>query len=109
MAHSHIQTHMRLLTCASWTFIVISTLSSSVLLPAIPCRHLQAQSKFVQVMQERGFLHSCTNIEELDKQMKNGVVTAYLGFDATASSLHVGSLLQVGASVHCDIARLSRI
>merc|ERR1719183_2190109 len=55
----------------------------------------QAQSKFVQVMQERGFLHSCTNIEEFDKQMKNGVVTAYLGFDATASSLHVGSLLQI--------------
>jgi len=55
----------------------------------------QAQSSFIKTMTERGFLHSCTNIEELDKQMQAGVVTAYLGFDATASSLHVGSLLQI--------------
>jgi len=55
----------------------------------------KAQSEFIKVMTERGFLHSCTNIEELDRQMKNGVVTAYLGFDATAPSLHVGSLLQI--------------
>lgn len=53
------------------------------------------ESEFIKTMQERGFLHSCTNIEELDKKMKAGVVTAYLGFDATASSLHVGSLLQI--------------
>jgi hypothetical protein len=55
----------------------------------------QAESTFIKTMTERGFLHSCTNIEELDKQMKSGTVTAYLGFDATASSLHVGSLLQI--------------
>jgi len=55
----------------------------------------QAQSSFIKVMTERGFLHSCTNIEQLDKQMHQGLVTAYLGFDATASSLHVGSLLQI--------------
>ena len=41
---------------------------------------------------ERGFIHSCTDIGELDKKMEAGQVTAYLGFDATASSLHVGSL-----------------
>ena len=55
----------------------------------------KAESAFIKTMTERGFLHSCTNIEELDKQMKAGTVTAYLGFDATASSLHVGSLLQI--------------
>ena len=52
----------------------------------------QPKSSFIKVMMERGFLHSCTNIEELDKQMEAGLVTAYLGFDATASSLHVGLL-----------------
>jgi len=55
----------------------------------------EPKSSFIKVMMERGFLHSCTNIEELDKQMEAGLVTAYLGFDATASSLHVGSLLQI--------------
>jgi len=51
-------------------------------------------------MRDRGFLHQCTNIEELDNIMmeksKDGkAVSAYLGFDATADSLHVGSLLQI--------------
>jgi tyrosyl-tRNA synthetase len=46
-------------------------------------------------MVDRGFLHSCTGIEELDKKLCEGVVTSYLGFDATAPSLHVGSLLQI--------------
>ena len=51
-------------------------------------------------MRDRGFLHQCTNIEELDKQMmektkEGGALSAYLGFDATADSLHVGSLLQI--------------
>ena len=55
----------------------------------------QPKSAFIKVMKERGFLHSCTNIEELDKKMAEGTVSAYLGFDATASSLHVGSLLQI--------------
>ena len=56
------------------------------------------ESEFIKTMQERGFLHSCTNIEELDKKMKAGVVTAYLGFDATASSLHLGGAWRVGAA-----------
>lgn len=51
-------------------------------------------------MRDRGFLHQCTNIEELDKNMmdkanEGGALAAYLGFDATADSLHVGSLLQI--------------
>jgi len=53
------------------------------------------KSTFLKTMVERGFLHSCTDIEALDEKMKAGVVTAYLGFDATAPSLHVGSLLQI--------------
>jgi len=51
-------------------------------------------------MRDRGFLHQCTNLEELDKNLgqkieEGGALSAYLGFDATADSLHVGSLLQI--------------
>jgi len=58
------------------------------------------ESPFLKTMRDRGFLHQCTNIVELDKQMKDsskdgGHISAYLGFDATADSLHVGSLLQI--------------
>lgn len=58
-------------------------------------------SKFLKVMRDRGFLHQCTNLAELDAQMteqenkEGGALAAYLGFDATADSLHVGSLLQI--------------
>ena len=53
------------------------------------------QSAFLKTMAERGFLHQCTNADALDEQMCKGPVVAYLGFDATADSLHVGSLLQI--------------
>lgn len=52
-------------------------------------------SPFLKVMRDRGFLHQCTGIEELDKKLMEGCTSAYLGFDATADSLHVGSLLQI--------------
>lgn len=54
------------------------------------------QSDFLKTMRDRGFLHQCTGIKELDEKMSSGdAVSAYLGFDATADSLHVGSLLQI--------------
>ena len=53
------------------------------------------KSPFLQVMRDRGFFHQCTGIEELDKRMSSESISAYLGFDATADSLHVGSLLQI--------------
>jgi hypothetical protein len=53
---------------------------------------------------ERGFIHSCTDIGELDKKMEAGQVTAYLGFDATASSLHVGSLPSLPTSLSLILA-----
>lgn len=52
-------------------------------------------SKFLSVMSERGYIHQCTDFDNLDKKFSNSTITAYLGFDATASSLHVGSLLQI--------------
>ena len=56
-------------------------------------RHLK--SDFLHTMQVRGFLSDCTDIVELDAEMRLGGVPAYIGFDATAPSLHVGSLLQI--------------
>jgi hypothetical protein len=55
----------------------------------------KVKSPFLQTLRDRGFLHQCTNIEELDKKLQSGTQLAYLGFDATADSLHVGSLLQI--------------
>ncbi len=57
----------------------------------------QYQSEFLQVLNERGFIHQCTNMEALDKRLKKERVSAYIGFDCTASSLHVGSLIQIMA------------
>ena len=53
------------------------------------------ESEFLKRMQWRGFLQQTTDIKNLDGELKSGCVAAYLGFDATASSLHVGSLLQI--------------
>ena len=54
------------------------------------------QSSFLQTLSDRGFIHQCTDYRTLDTEFSGQkVVSAYLGFDATASSLHVGSLLQI--------------
>jgi tyrosyl-tRNA synthetase len=46
-------------------------------------------------MQQRGFLHQCSDLEGLDAKLQSGVQSAYIGFDATATSLHAGSLVQI--------------
>ncbi|MGJ8611031.1 MAG: tyrosine--tRNA ligase [Octadecabacter sp.] len=53
------------------------------------------KSDFMRVMIERGFLADCTDYQGLDDAFAAGVVPAYIGFDATAKSLHVGSLIQI--------------
>ena len=53
------------------------------------------KSEFLHIMQTRGFLQDCTDLEGLDEALSQGVVPAYIGFDATAKSLHVGSLIQI--------------
>ena len=53
------------------------------------------KSEFMSVMIERGFLADCTDYQGLDEALSKGVVPAYIGFDATATSLHVGSLIQI--------------
>ena len=53
------------------------------------------KSDFMRVMIERGFLADCTDYQGLDDALVDTVVPAYIGFDATAKSLHVGSLIQI--------------
>ncbi len=53
------------------------------------------RSDFLNAAGERGFLHQCTDSEALDKLCAEGPVSAYIGFDATADSLHVGSLVPI--------------
>ena len=53
------------------------------------------KSTFLIEMQERGYLNQCTDLEKLDLILSKKSVPAYIGFDCTANSLHVGSLLQI--------------
>ena len=54
-----------------------------------------ARSDFLHEATERGFVFQCTDTEGLDAALRAGTVTAYIGFDCTADSLHVGSLVQI--------------
>jgi len=51
------------------------------------------KSDFLHVMQERGFIHQCSDFEGLDALAAKGQATAYVGYDCTAPSLHVGNYL----------------
>ena len=53
------------------------------------------KSEFVKVIQERGYFHQCTDLEALDALAAKGPITGYIGFDPTADSLHVGSMVQI--------------
>ena len=53
------------------------------------------KSTFLREMQERGYLNQCTDLEKLDEVISKKSISAYIGFDCTANSLHVGSLLQI--------------
>ena len=61
--------------------------------PAAPA--FAPKSEFLQVLQSRGFIHQCTDLEALDKAACEGVVTAYVGYDCTADSLHIGHLISI--------------
>ncbi len=55
----------------------------------------QPKSDFLNVVLQRGYYEDCSNLEELDNSLKKGIAPAYIGFDATAQSLHIGSLIQI--------------
>jgi len=56
---------------------------------------MSAKSAFLAAAEERGYIHQCTDRDALDAALAQGALTAYIGFDCTADSLHVGSLLQI--------------
>jgi tyrosyl-tRNA synthetase len=53
------------------------------------------RSDFLRTLEERGFIHQTTDATGLDERMGAGKIAAYIGFDATAPSLHIGSLVQI--------------
>jgi tyrosyl-tRNA synthetase len=53
------------------------------------------KSDFLSIAFERGFVQDCTDPEALDRVLREGRVTAYVGYDCTADSLHVGSLVSI--------------
>ena len=53
------------------------------------------KNNFLQEMQNRGYLNQCTNLDKLEEICNKKPISGYIGFDCTASSLHVGSLLQI--------------
>jgi tyrosyl-tRNA synthetase len=53
------------------------------------------RSAFLSAAQERGFIHQCTDPATLDARLDAGVVTAYVGYDCTADSLHIGHLVSI--------------
>ncbi|MCD8497505.1 MAG: tyrosine--tRNA ligase [Alphaproteobacteria bacterium] len=50
------------------------------------------KSEFLNILNERGFIHQCSDFEALDAKLMGGPQSAYIGFDATAQSLHIGNL-----------------
>lgn len=64
---------------------------------------LQFKSDFIRTLYERGFIHAQTDVEGLDKECSNGSIAAYIGFDATAPSLHIGSLVQIMMLKHLQL------
>jgi tyrosyl-tRNA synthetase len=53
------------------------------------------KSEFLRSLSERGYIHQITDAEGLDARAHAGVISAYIGFDATADSLHIGNLVQI--------------
>ncbi|OAN84583.1 tyrosine--tRNA ligase [Jannaschia sp. EhC01] len=55
----------------------------------------QPKSDFLRIIVERGFLADCTDLQGLDERLLEGPITGYIGFDLTATSLHIGNLVQI--------------
>jgi tyrosyl-tRNA synthetase len=55
----------------------------------------QPRSDFLRVMQERGFIHQCSDLPGLDEKARSVSLAGYIGYDCTAPSLHVGNLVSI--------------
>ncbi|MFY9288765.1 MAG: tyrosine--tRNA ligase [Alphaproteobacteria bacterium] len=56
---------------------------------------VKVKSDFLQLLTDRGYIHQCTDLATLDAKALKASITAYIGFDATADSLHVGNLVSI--------------
>ncbi len=63
--------------------------------PTLAAAPAALRSEFLRTLVERGYVHQCTDLGALDAAADSGRITGYIGFDATADSLHVGSLVQI--------------
>jgi tyrosyl-tRNA synthetase len=71
-------------------------------------QEIKVKSKFLSTIIERGFLHQCTDLQGLDARLsfceqKNQPLVSYIGFDCTAPSLHIGSLIQIMMLKHLQL------
>ena len=64
-------------------------------MPADTLSDFKPRSDLVRMLLERGHVYQATDLAGLDAAALTGPIAAYIGFDATASSLHVGSLVQI--------------
>ncbi|MEM6973862.1 MAG: tyrosine--tRNA ligase [Pseudomonadota bacterium] len=55
----------------------------------------QPRSDFLQILTQRGFVQDCTDLQGLDERLMAGTVSAYIGYDCTGPSLHVGHLVNI--------------
>jgi tyrosyl-tRNA synthetase len=53
------------------------------------------KSELVNTLSQRGYLHQCTDLDALDAKAASSVITGYVGYDATADSLHIGNLVSI--------------
>src|SRR5690242_19701328 len=56
---------------------------------------LMPRTPFLAAIESRGYLHQCTDLDALDGRLAAGPMVAYIGFDCTADSLHVGNLVSI--------------
>jgi tyrosyl-tRNA synthetase len=55
----------------------------------------QHRSAFLAAAAERGYIHQCTDFAALDERLSAGPLVAYVGYDCTADSLHIGNLMSI--------------
>ena len=79
----------------TWTPSPPAVLEATAQGDPLPMTDAAFKSEFLRTLRDRGFIHQITHPEELDEACAKGPIAAYIGFDATAPSLHVGSLIQI--------------
>ncbi len=60
-----------------------------------PAMTYHPKSEFLHEIIARGFMADCTDLQGLDETLRKGTITAYIGYDLTAASLHIGNLVQI--------------